>query len=337
MRGASMIGAMIRRARARGASRLAAATALALFWLGDRPAAAEPSCTPIVRVSGEMALAGPVIALLRERGVTVEGESRCGTLTAVLTASGERTRITIVDADGRTVERMAGDARATATAIESWARGDLSAPLLAARAVPPATARQAPDREPPPEPIVQGLTIQSRPIAIAASGGIGLSSGGALWRAAHAHGCVAVGPTCLGTLVRYAKDTEGQGDSNIKQTGRWSVDMLLVGDVPLRFGRISLTPGVGVGQTTLRAERRSGEHEQVTTIALNLLARVGAGVRVTGAWSLQADMAFGASPYGRKTLKEEGADAPSPDDPPDMAGVPRVTGWFGIGLLYGGL
>jgi hypothetical protein len=102
---------------------------------------------------------------------------------------------------------------------------------------------------------------------------------------------------------------------------------------------VVLTPGVGVGQTALRAQRRSGDHEKVTTTGLNLRARVGAGVPIAGAWSLQADLALGASPFARKLLREEqfGPVEPSDDDPAPMSGVPRLLGWLGVGLVYGGL
>ncbi len=316
---------------------LAAAT-LAALSLARGDARAEPACIPVVRVSGEPALADPVMQLLRRRGVSVSGESRCGTLTAVLTGRGEQTRITIVDPEGRTVERAAADAEAAATVIESWVRGDLSAPLLAAREAP-ARARQASDRESPP-PIEQSIAIETRPIEVGVAAGAGLSSDGALWTAAHAQACVTVGPMCAGALVRYANDTESQGDSVERTTSRSALDMLVVADLPLRRGRLALTPGVGIGQTSLRARRGSGERERVTTTGLHLRARVGASVRVTGAWSLHADLALGASPFARKLLQEEQYGPEDPNDPDDAAplsGVPRMHGWFGVGLLYGGL
>jgi hypothetical protein len=300
-------------------------------------ARAEPACIPVVRLSGEKAVTAPVMKLLTRRGVSVSGESRCGTLTAVLTSRGEQTLITIVDPEGRTVERAAADAEAAATVIESWVRGDLSAPLLAAREPP--VRRQAADREAPPA-IEQTVAVETRPIEIGAEAGAGLSSDGALWTAAHAQACVTVGPMCAGALVRLANDTESQGDSVERTTSRSAIDMLLVADLPLRRGRLTLTPGVGIGQTSLRARRGSGEREQVTTTGLTLRARVGAGVQVTGAWSLQADLAVGASPFARKLLREEQFGPDDPDDPDDaepLSGVPRMYGWFGVGLLYGGL
>jgi hypothetical protein len=300
-------------------------------------ARAEPTCIPVVRVSGDPAVATPVMQMLRRRGVSVSGESRCGALTAVLTSRGEQTLITIVDPEGRMVERAAVDAEAVATVIESWVRGDLSAPLLAAREPP--VQRQAADRESPP-PIAQTVALETRPIEVGAAAGAGLSSDGALWTAAHAQACVTVGPMCAGALVRLANDTESQGDSVERTTSRTAMDMLLVADLPLRRGGLALTPGIGIGQTSLRARRGSGERERVTTTGLTLRARVGASVRVTGAWSLQADLAVGASPFARKLLREEQFGPEDPDDADDAAplsGVPRMHGWFGVGLLYGGL
>jgi hypothetical protein len=317
---------------------VAMAAAVAAIVAAGGDARAQPACVPVVRVTGEPTLSAPVKQLLSRRGVRVSGESRCGTLTAVLTGRGEQTRITIVDAEGRAVERTAADAEAAATIIESWTRGDLSAPLLAARDAPP-RARQALDREAPP-PIEETAAIDTRPIELGVTAGAGLSSDRALWTAAHAHACVTVGPVCAGALVRVSSDTESQGDSVERGTSRSALDLLLVADLPLRRGRLGLTPGIGIGQTSLRARRGSGERERVTTTGLHLRARVGASVRVVGAWSLQADLALGASPFARKLLQEEqfGADDPAdPDDALPMSGVPRLHGWFGVGLLYGGL
>jgi hypothetical protein len=319
----------------------AALLAGGLALLLEPPVHAEPPCIPVVRVSGEPALAAPVIALLRRRGVAVDGTSKCGTLTAVLTGSDERTRITIVDPDGRTVQRVADDVKGAATAIESWARRDVSAPLLAAREAPPSSG-QSPDREDP-VPIETAAVVETRPIEIAAAGEVGWSSDGAVWTGAHAQACVTVDVLCAGALVRYAGDTKSSGDSVLRGTSRRALDMLLTADLPLRLGRsgrFALSPGAGAGMTWLHARRDSGEREKVEIAGLHLRARLGAGVRIAGAWSLQADVALGYAPFSPATLREVqfgGDDDEGPDDAPPLAGFPRAHGWFGLGLVYGGL
>lgn len=315
--------------------RWVAAFAVLLAWPADL--AAQAACIPLVQVSGEPALARPVIALLRDRGVKVAGKSRCGVLTAVLTGSGERTRITIVDTDGRTVERMAEDARAAATAIESWARRDITAPLLEARVAPPI---QDLDREQPAPIAVAAAPVVERRIEVGGAAEAGLGSDGSLWTGARAHACVTVGPICAGALARYARDSESGGDAVLRDTSRASLDLLLTADLPLRGRRFFLAPGAGLGQLTMRATRRSGDRERNDAVVLALRAHAGAGYRITDAWSLRAELAVGVFPFAPSVLAESpeasdpGNDA---DDAPPLAGVPRAQGWLGIGLSYGDL
>lgn len=316
-------------------ARLACAAALAAALAGG--ARAEPPCTPLVRVSGEPALAGQVIALLRERGLPVDRPGRCGTLTAVLTASGERTRITIVDAEGRTVERTAEDVRAAATVIESWARGDVAAPLLAGRDAPARPAQTA-DREAPPSPPAPTIVVE-RLIEIGAGADAGLASDGALWTGAHARACVNVGSLCAGALVRYQIDTEARGDSIVRDTSRSALDLLLTAELPLRRGRAALWPGVAIGQTSLRATRRSQDRERIDRSSLAVRGSAAVGYRVARSWWLRADLALGWSPFGARRLEEiaGGEEEPDPQDGEPLAGFAPVQGWLGVGLVYGGL
>jgi hypothetical protein len=306
-----------------------------LAWHVD--AAAQPACTPVVQVSGDPVLARPVMALLRDRGVKVDGASKCGVMTAVLTGSGERTRITIVDVDGRTVERMAEDARAAATAIESWARRDITAPLLEAREAP--AAAQDLDREQP-RTIVAPVQVVERLIEVGGAAEAGLAGDGSIWTGARAHACVTVGPVCAGALLRFARDTESGGDSIVRDTSRSALELLLSADLPLRGRRFFVAPGAALGHHTMRARRRSGDHESNDAVVLALRAHAAAGYRITSAWSLRAELALGAFPFAPRVL----AESPEPSDPdndlddaPPLAGVPRLQAWFGIGMTYGAL
>ena len=310
------------------------AIAVLLAWPVDL--AAQAVCMPVVQVSGEPALARPVIALLRGRGVKVGGTSRCGVMTAVLTGSGELTRITIVDTDGRTVERVAEDAGAAATAIESWVRRDIDAPLLEPRAAPAQDA----DREQP-APIAQtAAPAVERRIEVGGAAEAGLGSDGSTWTGARAHACLSVGPVCAGAMVRYARDSETGGDGIVRDTSRSALDLLLTADLPLHGRRFFLSPGAGLGQQTMRATRRSGDRETNDAVVLALRAHAAAGYRITSAWSLRAELAVGVFPFAPRFLAESpeasdpGNDA---DDAPPLAGVPRVQGWLGVGLTYGDL
>lgn len=289
-------------------------------------AAAGP-CTPVVRVSGEPALVGPVVDLLRARRLAVAGASRCGAVSAALAAAGpgERVRVTIVDPDGRTIERIADDVEGAATAIESWARRDVSDPLLQARAVAvgPAPAAAAVD-----EPEAAPGGTRSVEVELGADGGV--SDDGALWAGARARGCVQLGALCVGGLARYARDSEARGDSAEFESSRHSVSLLLTADLPLRRGRLWWSPGAGIGQASIHASRGQDTED---TIALQLRGHLAAGWRLAGPWSLRVDLAAEYAPLANTRLGDEPDD--SGDDMP-LAGAPRWLGWLALGIAYGG-
>jgi len=330
----------------------AAAVVVGLALSAGR-AAAEP-CMPRVRVMGDPALARSVIALLYRRGISVDQASRCGSLTAVLTPSGERTRVTIVDGEGRAVERMAEDVAAATTTIESWARRDLSDPLIAGRPVPPpapatvptptpasspARARQSIDREVPPHEAP--TIVVKRLIEIGAGGEAALWSDDTLWTGARAHACVSVGAACTGVLIRYAVDTESQGRSVERVTERSALNLFFTADVPFRLGRrFSLSPGAAVGMSSLRAKRKSADRERIDRIDLALRAQLAVGCRIAGAWSLRADLALGYSPFGDVLLEEisdDTRDDHDGDEGTPLAGFARLQGSLGLDLVYSGL
>jgi len=145
---------------------------------------------------------------------------------------------------------------------------------------------------------------------------------------------------CVGALVGYARDQESGGDSRLYDSHRSVLELMLGADLPLRTGRFSLSPGAAIGQASLGTERRSGEHEQVPASYLALRGHVGAGIQLVGPWSLRADLALGSAPFAPGTVTEISFSQDPPSDtgePPPLAGLPRWQGWFGFGLVYGGI
>ncbi|HUS65426.1 MAG TPA: hypothetical protein VMZ28_12830 [Kofleriaceae bacterium] len=304
---------------------------------------AQPTaCRPVARVGGEPALAAAVVPLLEERGVPLAGAApACGVVDAVLTTQDGRVRVTIIDADGATVERSADDAPAAATAIESFVRSDVSEPLLAARAAPPAP-RQTGDHEPPPvtavaAPIAAAPGGAGRAIDVAGAAEVGVTGDGAVWRGARLQGCVRVGRVCAGGLLRVADDSESRGDSADLLTSRMAFELAFLAELPLRAGgRVTLVPGVRAGVLSVTAERETllqGESED-ETYAAHVGAGVAAAVALRGAWSLRADVAVGYSPFPRTVLGAR-KRAGEPDE--RLAGAEQLHAWLGLGLGYGGL
>jgi hypothetical protein len=237
--------------------------------------------------------------------------------------------VTTVDLDGRTVDRVATDIEGAATAIESWARADLAEPLLAARTRP----AQIEDREDvpaleaettPPAPAIAPPRIL---VGLGAEGG--WSSGGAVWTGARAHGCFSIRGVCMGALIAYAVDIRCCGDAAELSTERETLDILASASVPIARGRFTLAPAVALGQRWVVADRErfDGEISEDTATA-HARADVVGRVRVAGDVSLELNVALGLSPLARPRLGDS--------DPP-LAGAPRLQGWVGLGLGYGGL
>lgn len=314
-----------------------AAVALAALAGGAGPgdAVAGPRCTAVARVSGAPVLVGPVVALLRERGVPVSGSSECGVVSAVLASEDERVRITIIDGDGRVVERLVDDVEGAATAVESWARGDLLDPLLAARQPPP---RPAVDPEAP-----QAIEIEevSRPAArrvdVGALAEAALSDDGALWAGVRAQGCVQIGMLCIGALLRYAVDTENGGLAEDKLSHRTAIDFMLAAELPIALdrGRFAVTPGFAAGVDALRA-RREEVCDECEDEAIALLARgqVAGTARINRSWHLRLDLFTSWAPFADDKLGETDMDV---NDEPWLAGAPTWVHGLGLGLVYGGL
>lgn len=315
-------------------SSIACATAIAAVALIARPAAAEP-CTAAAKVSGPAELVTPVVALLRERGVDVtdgaDGAS-CAAVTAeVARRADERVVVTAVDADGRQFERVADDVEAVATAIEAWARRDLTEPLLAARSV-----RERPqlnDREAPPAVTIEDESAEPPPyrpaLWLAAGVQSGLGSDGSVWNGARILGCYPIGAACIGGLVQYAYDTRRPGGSAVPSTEREVVGIYATIAVPLRRGRLALSPGAGIGPSWVLAELDIGEENDIGEVTSSPAARanVSASVRVKDAWCLHIDVAADFAPLARDVLGT--AELP-------LAGAVKLQTWVGLGFGYGG-
>jgi len=314
---------------------ISAVVVAALAGSSGGRALAGTRCTAVAQVSGAPVLVGPVVALLRERGVPVSGSSECGIISAVLASEEERVRVTIIDGDGRVVERLVDDAEGAATAVESWARGDLADPLLAARQAPP---RSAVDREAPrPIEIEETSRPAARRVDVAALAEASVSDDGALWAGARAQGCVEFGMVCIGALLRYAVDTENGGLAEDQLSHRSAIDFMLAAELPIALarGRFAITPGIAAGVSALRASRDEVCDEcEDEAIALLLRGQVAGTARINRAWDLRLDLFTGWAPFAQEKIGETDMDV---NDEPWLAGAPTLVYGLGLGLVYGGL
>jgi len=229
------------------------------------------------------------------------------------------------------------DVEGAATAVESWARGDLTDPLLAAREAP---ARPAMDREAPQPIEVEESSpagLSGRQVDVAAMVEMALSNDGALWAGGRAQACVGIGPICAGAILRYAIDTENGGLAEDKLSHRQAIDVLASAELPIHLdrGRFSVAPGLALGLGALRAQRTETCDECTDeAIALTMRGQLAATARLGRAWHARLDLSFGWAPFAEEEIGETDMD---PNDEPFLAGQPTRIYAAGLGLVYGGL
>lgn len=307
---------------------------LAFVLAAASPAAAD-LCKPSTALKGERSVVTAIEPILRSRGVDVipaagsEPPSfiagACRHVTAEVTTGGARIMVWVSDAEGRRAERLTEDAEAAATVIESWARGDLVDPLLAARSTIDVGSFGAISSS------TTNAVVRTRPRYLLAAGGdVGLSGDGASWVGARAHGCGMIRAFCIGGTLRYAVDLERSGDTAALGTGRTALALAVTAERPIRRGSFVVSPGIGVGLISVTATRdEEGELEQASAVDASV-ALAGA-LELADAWSIRAEIMAELAPFARTRLGEaDGIDR-------QLAASPKIQTWFGISLTYGGL
>jgi hypothetical protein len=312
--------------------RFAGVTVVALLGLaGDADADA---CAPSAVVIGDDGLVRTIEAELRARGVAIAGDAErptdvtCAVHAEVAPDVDHHIRVTITDSDGRTVERLTADADTAATAIESWARRDMSDPLLAGHA--PITPAPAP--APHALDAAALVTPRQRHIEVGAALDSGVSNDGGTWGGVRVRGCAMIGDACLGAQLRYGMDTQQTGDTAMLDNGRDALDLTVTVELPLERDRWSLVPAAGIGQTSLTAFRDvAGEEESEQSSSWHLFAGMAAGRALGGAWRARLDFGVALSPLATERLGEnDGVDR-------QLAALPKARGWLGLGVAYEGL
>ncbi|MEJ7596473.1 MAG: hypothetical protein WKG01_01080 [Kofleriaceae bacterium] len=307
-------------------------------WLGlsavlvmSTSVAADPPCKPSAQITGESTVIRAIEVALRGRGIDVETPApdgpafvsvTCRRVSAEVTiGDGGRLFVAVIDADGRQTQRVAEYTEAAATVIESWARGDLLDPLLASRGTIAIGATAA---------TVGVERARARPrFLIAAGGDVGVSGDGALWTGVRAHACGAIGTFCIGGTVRYALDSERSGDSKELASARTALGVTLTGERPMRWGRLSVSPGAGLGLTSVTATLAT-EPELEQASAVHMRVGLAAAYEFTHAWSVRVDLDGEVAPFARSLLGDaDGIDR-------QLAASPKLQSWLGLALTYGG-
>ncbi|CAN5877536.1 hypothetical protein BH11MYX3_BH11MYX3_39540 [soil metagenome] len=206
----------------------------------SRGALAAP-CAPAAVVAGDPTLAAAVGELLGSHGIESTESTECPAVHAQVMRRGDAIVVTRISPGSEpTAEHLVSELATAATVIESWTRDDLEAVSLISSAHttpaldyagPPAVTRLAA----PPAPRVRAFGAFETSFADDRSGWVGMVVGG----------CVQVGVVCASVRGRFAAVAFGaRAWNNIE---RHAVDVLVGGDIPLRFGATTLSFGFGAG------------------------------------------------------------------------------------------
>ena len=306
-------------------------------------AVAEPRCTAVAGVSGAPVAGRPGAgACCASAACRWPARAAAAPSARSWHSEEERVRVTIIDGDGRVVER-AGRRRRR--------RGDRSRVLGARRPARPAPgrARGAPARR---------LSIASRrgqsstttPAGPGRSGGRGGAGRGGAERRRRPVGrrpaarpaSSWVGPDVRGALARYAVDTESQGGlaSTTSRTARPSISCC----------RPSCrSPSAAATLRALPGGRRSAWAPSAPPGRKSATSASGRGDRARSCaasrpparaspapGTLRLDLSLGWAPLRASGCIGEIRPGPINDEPP-LAGAPTWLSALGLGLVYGGL
>lgn len=223
---------------------------LGLLVLGTPTAAqGEPvpmeSCPSAVHLDGDPLVTAPIAEALRRRGIAVDPPLSCPLSLIRVDRRAGGLGIAINQEPAQS-ERIVSDPAVAAVLIESWIRSDLTDSLLAVPHLPPVPP--LPPGPPPPAaaPPGPGFTISLL-------FEVGVDKDAAVWLGGTLHGCAPVGPICLGAIVRIAADVPPMAVGTLRDQ-RLAMDVLASVIWPIRRGRWTLAPGLGLGAGWLRHE-----------------------------------------------------------------------------------
>jgi hypothetical protein len=292
-------------------------------------------CPPVALLEGDLRLVRRVRAELAGRGIRFVPIEGCESFRVALAARGAEVSISIIGDRGTQIARAARDPNEAATIIESWARTDITAPLLEHELppdvrqpldVPETRASSAIVPEPPRPP---------RLFVVSAAGVSGIGSDRSVWVGFDAHGCARVWELCMGGAFEYAIDVGVSGDSDRLETERSLFSLLATAELPWLLGDIELIPGIGAGLGIVPSEREVGLQDVIhNALGLRLRGQLGVAGRVDRLWSVRADLGLDVAPFGES---ESLRNVSGREERIAIAGEPKLMGWLRFSLELGGI
>ncbi len=300
---------------------------------------ASAACRPGVRLDGDAALVGTVGAALGERGIATDGAldvsgdvtgtaAECAAARVTLARRADRIGVSIAGARQPAVEREVTDARTATTVIESWVRFDVEEPLLASRTIAMATPAPPAPTVPAPPPVTTATVApppgNGRGLQLFALAERSLASDGTAWMGLQVGACVALGPFCLGGRARFAVAAGPQLRQDALE--RHGFELLFDGDLPVHFGRATLSPGLGLGIGSVHTHQ-DGTGQSESTGGPHAEAHVSLLYGLRPHLALELAMSVDVT---ETTHVESSAAVLLPDEP-------QFFTRFGAGVRFGGL
>lgn len=253
--------------------------------------------------------------------------------------------LTITDPYGRLTHRTVANLQAATAVVEATPGSDALLPLLPEGETADVPGDDAP-RETKVPPVLAPATPPAALVTATPSSeaspdrGLSLSfatelatgSDGSSWAGASISGCVMLGPTCVGTKVRFWNDLEPDEESGNAIHSRTIGEIAVAVDVPWTRRRLTLRPGgeLGLGWVHIGdfavspTSSDDSDFDQGQVIAG---AHLVASYRIAQRWALEAGVAATLSIFAHHhSFVVEGTQLP---------GEPLAFGVLSLGLRYG--
>ena len=332
--------------------RLATALVMAGLAFASLRSAAAADCLPAVLVHGPEQLRTAITVELARAGVHVTPPPGCVAEDVTVSEQTTGLTLTMIDAYGRVIRRTVSDVPAAAAVIESRTGVELLVPLLpegealsggdvqqggrdggdpvtwappASAPVPAPAVVVSAARPPELRPATHGVTLLLATEVAAGSDDSG-------WAGLSVSGCVTLGPTCLGTLLRFWHDLDASDESADVIRRRDAGEIAVSLDLPFSRGRFAFRPGVelgigwihmgGFGAHTQEVDGSEFDHGDVSAGA-----HVAASIAVGRHWSLEAGLGVTFSLFAHQ--------APFFVNGVTLPGEPLAYGVASLGFRYG--
>jgi hypothetical protein len=321
------------------------ATIIGLGWTGGLPASAWARDCPLrVVVEGKEPARTKLADALANAGIGTSPDPGCTLETVRVSAVDGAFELTITDPYGRLTHRRVADLEAATAVVEATPGSDALLPLL-----PEGEPADLPGDLPPEAKVPTVLEPKSAPAALVAANrpaeslserGLTLSfatelatgSDGSSWLGAAVSGCVLLGPTCVGTNVRFWNDLEPGEESGNAIHHRTIGEIAVAVEVPWTHRRLTLRPGMELGlgwvhMGDFAVSPQASDDSDFDQGQVVAGAHLAASYRIARRWALEAGLGATLSIFAHHhPFIVEGTQLP---------GEPLAFGVVSLGLRYG--